>query len=250
MNPISILIVDDEPPARNKLRRYLEADRRFQVIEECGDGPQTLASIESLKPDLLLLDVQMPGMTGFDVLRLLGEYRPQVIFVTAYEEYAVRAFDVSAVDYLLKPVGRKRFNEALEKFIKQWDGKVLDKDPTLVLNALEAPAYPARLAVRRLDRVLLIAVADISHIVSEQRLISIYTHDNQRFWTGETLDQLQKRLNPDTFFRSHRGSLINLEGRFEIEPWKDGRLRLHYESGKTLVVSREPARKLRELISF
>lgn len=247
-DPISVLIVDDEEPARAQLQRYLENDKRFQMIGEAGNGPQALDKIAELKPDLLLLDIQMPGMTGFDVLRLIEGQHPPVIFITAFDQYAIKAFEVSALDYILKPVAEERFTQALDKMIalgkQDWQSKV---EQALDQVATESK-YIDRLPVRHLKKVHLLDVGSISHIVSENRLVHVYDNQGRRFWTGETLTQLEARLDPNLFMRIHRSSIINVASELQIEPWEDGRLRVHLGNDTTLVVSRAQANRLKSLL--
>ena len=247
---ISTLIVDDELAARQSLRRGLEADSRIDVVGEAEDGPSAVALIEEKKPQLVLLDIQMPVMSGFDVLRVLEpESIPAVIFVTAHDEYAIAAFEVAAVDYLLKPFGEDRLREAIDKVVVRiagpWPSTIQE-----VLGSLSSAEYVRQLPVHARKRIRLLDVDSISHIVSEDRIIRVYDEEGQRYWTNETLDQLQSRLDPEQFFRIHRSSLVNLRGEFEIEPWEDGRLRLHLKGGKTLTVARERAKLLRQRIGF
>jgi len=246
---IRVLIVDDEAPARKKLLHYVESDQRFCVAGQAKNGQEAINKISDLQPSLLLLDVQTPGMSGFDVLRLMDAGGPAIIFTTAYDEYAVQAFEVSAIDYLLKPISEKRLQKALDKVINlfeaNWDEKIDN-----VLQKLKHKEHAKILAVRHLRRIRLLNVEDISHIVSEHRLINVYNHEDERFWTNENLSQIESRLNPEYFMRIHRGAIINLSAQFEIEPWDSGRLKLHYENGKELVVSRDHASNLRERLGF
>lgn len=247
-DPISVLIIDDEEPARSQMQRYLSNDQRFTVMGEAENGPRALELISDLKPDLLLLDIQMPGMTGFDVLRLLEGQHPSVIFITAFDQYAIKAFDVCALDYILKPVSEERFQQALEKMIalgkQDWQSKV----EQALDQVAEESNYIQRLPVRHLKKVHLLAVNEISHIVSENRLVHVYDTQGRRFWTGETLTQLEARLNPNSFMRIHRSSIINVATELQIEPWEDGRLRVHLGNETTLVVSRAQANRLKTLL--
>ncbi len=247
---ISTLIVDDEPAARKSLQRGLRGDARITVVGEAKDGPSAVTMIEEKKPQLVLLDIQMPVMNGFDVLRALApECIPAVIFVTAYDEYAIAAFDVSAVDYLLKPFSEDRLREAIDKVAAKIEGPW----PSTIQGLLETlpnAEYVRQLPVHAQKKIRLLDVDSISHIVSEQRIIHVYDQEGHGYWTNETLDQLQKRLDPEQFFRIHRSSLINLKSGFEIEPWEDGRLRLHLKGGETLTVARERAKLLRERMGF
>jgi DNA-binding LytR/AlgR family response regulator len=192
----------------------------------------------------------MPVMNGFDVLRLLEPERmPAVVFVTAHDEYAIAAFEVSAVDYLLKPFHDDRLREAIDKAVVRiagpWSSTIQE-----VLGNLPRAEYVRRLPVHARKRIRLLDVDRISHIISEDRIIRIYDDEGRRYWTNETLDQLQRRLDPEQFFRIHRSSLVNLRSEFEIEPWEDGRLRLHLKGDKTLTVARERAKLFREQVGF
>ncbi len=246
---IRVLIVDDEAAARKKLLHYIESDKRFCVVGQAKNGQEAINKISELQPNLLLLDIQMPGMSGFDVLRLMDVGSPAIIFTTAYDEYAVKAFEVSAIDYLLKPISAQRLQKALDKVIHlfqvNWDEKI-----DSVLQKLKHKDYAKILAVRHLRRISLLNVEDISHIVSEHRLINVYNHEDERFWTNENLSQIESRLNPDYFMRIHRGAIINLSAKFEIEPWDSGRLKLHFKNDKELVVSRDHASNLQERLGF
>jgi len=246
---IKVLIIDDEMPARQKLQIFVENDPRFTVIGQAKNGQEALDKISELKPDLLLLDIQMPGMTGFDVLRLMDKSSPAIIFTTAYDEYAVQAFEVSAIDYLLKPISKQRLQQALEKVTSlptpNWDKRI-----TQVLTELEHKEYIKTLPVRHLQRVSLLKVEEISFIISEHRLINVYNNNNQRFWTNENLTQLESRLNPEQFIRIHRNAIINLNANFEIQTWDSGRLKLHFTDDRELIVSREYAKKLRVHLNF
>jgi len=246
---IEVLIIDDEMPARQKLQIFVENDPRFTVIGQAKNGQEALDKISELKPDLLLLDIQMPGMTGFDVLRLMDKSSPAIIFTTAYDKYAVQAFEVSAIDYLLKPISKQRLQQALEKVTSlptpNWDKRI-----TQVLTELEHKEYIKTLPVRHLQRVSLLKVEEISFIISEHRLINVYNNNNQRFWTNESLTQLESRLNPEQFIRIHRNAIINLNAVFEIQTWDSGRLKLHFTDDRELIVSREYAKKLRVHLNF
>ena len=241
---LKLLIVDDEAPARKKLARQLLQHPSVQVIGEARDGVEALTLVDELKPDVVMLDIQMPGMTGFDVIRLMDRPQPKVIFVTAYDEYATRAFDVAAIDYLLKPVSDARLNLAIKRI------READPDAATVLDVLEHPGYAKRLAVRHLKRVKLVQVLDINYITSEHRVVYVFDKSGNKHWTNETLDQLSRRLDPEQFFRIHRSSIINLAASFEMEPWEDGRLKVHFDDDTMLMVAREPAIELRKLLGF
>ena len=244
MKKLKVLIVDDEAPARRKRVRQFSEIENAEIVGEAKDGAEALEMIATKAPDLVMLDIQMPGMTGFDVIRLLEEPRPGIIFVTAYDEYAIKAFEVAATDYLLNPVSNQRLNQAIEKVTSN------PSHPDEVLDVLEQPTYAKRLAARHLKRIKLVQVTDINYITSEHRMVYIVDKNGNRFWTNETLDQLTRRLDPDQFFRIHRSSILNLASQFEIEPWDDGRLKVHFADDTFLTVAREPATALKKLLEF
>ncbi|WP_444993827.1 LytR/AlgR family response regulator transcription factor [Aliikangiella sp. IMCC44359] len=246
---ISVLIVDDEAAAREKLQRYVDLDNRFDVIGQAGNGQEAIDKITRFQPEVLLLDIQMPGMSGFDVLRLKDGSNTAVIFTTAYDEYAVKAFEVSAVDYILKPISESRLKQALDKVSKHlklnWNEKI-----NSVLDNLPQKNYIQQIAVRQAKRIKLLKIEDINFIRSEHRLINIYSADGERFWTNESLTQLESRLDPKRFMRVHRSSLVNLDADFDIEIWDSGRLKIHFSDGNHLVVSRENAERLRDRLKI
>jgi two-component system LytT family response regulator len=244
---VKTLVVDDERPARERLKRLLAKDPRIELLGEAADGETAIEQIETLQPELVFLDIQMPGMTGFDVLRLVQQtdLPPKVIFVTAHDEYAVKAFELAATDYLLKPYSEERLAQAIDRVIEQ-----PPQDSEIILEQLQTDSYVARLPVRFMNRIRLLDVSRIAYITSEHRVNQVYTTDGERHWTPEALDQLARRLDPSQFFRIHRSSLINLSAEFEIEPWEDGRLKIRFESGALLTAARGPAQELRERFSF
>ena len=240
---IKVLVVDDEAAARERLRELIEGNDALAWMGEACNGIEALEKIDELKPQLVFLDIQMPVLTGFDVLsQIAQEDMPAVIFATAFDQYAIQAFEVAAVDYLLKPFSAARFQQAVDRLVATQGHQSLQVET--LLNEVPV-SYVQQIAVRQHKRIHLMAVTEISRIVSEHRLIQVYDREHGRYWTNDTLAQLEKRLDPAQFFRIHRSSLINLEASFELEPWQDGRLKLHFSDGVTLVAAREPARELR-----
>lgn len=243
---IGVLIVDDEAAARSRLSKLLFDNDRFKVLGEADNGVDAVEKIEALKPQLIFLDIQMPGMDGFDVLRQLPkDSMPSVVFVTAYDQYAMQAFEVSAIDYLLKPFSEDRFNQALIRAESSMQSSRLDSVEKLLEN-LPSENTALQIPVRFNKRIKLMAVDDISRIVSEHRVINVYDGAGKRYWTNETLDQLEKRLDSTQFFRIHRSSIINTQAGIEIELWDDGRLKIHFSDGEVLIAAREPAKVLKE----
>jgi two-component system LytT family response regulator len=235
---IRVLIVDDEAPAREKLVRYVAECHQFKVVGEAKNGQEALDCIAQLQPQIILLDIQMPGMSGFDVLRLMDEHNAAVIFTTAFDDYAVKAFEVSAVDYLLKPISFSRLEQALVKASKHLKQNWQDKINTVLMN-VASDNLIQRLPVRQGQRIKIINTQDISLIRSEHRLIHIYDHAGEKYWTNESLTQLEQRLDPQFFVRIHRNSIVNLSGKFEIKNFNSGRLKLYFDFAQEGVVSRE-----------
>lgn len=237
-SPITVLIVDDEAPARKKLATYLAKDSRFKIVAEAKNGQEAIIIINQYAPQLLLLDIQMPGLTGFDVLRLMDNQDCAVIFTTAYDEYAVDAFEVSATDYLLKPINEDRFFQALDKVIhgleQDWRAKI-----STVLHNLKIPGYISRLSVRHGQLTKLLNVSDIKVIRTEHRLVNVIDCKGGCYWTNEKLSDLQRRLDPTLFARVHRSAIINLAAEFDVASHNSGRLKILYQDGMEVMVSRE-----------
>jgi two-component system LytT family response regulator len=244
------LIVDDEAPARERLRRLLAGLEEVQVIGEARDGLQAVELIGSQRPDLVLLDIQMPGLDGFSVLQALDE-PPAIIFVTAYDEYAIRAFEVHALDYLLKPFSRERLEQAIGRARQALAGE-LDFAARLgpLLEGLAAEGrYLARLAVHDRDRIRVLDAEEIDWIGIEEEQVMVHVGD-QVYPIRRTLSELEARLDPDRFFRAHRSALVNLDRVQEIIPWFKGSHILRLTTGAEVDLSRAQARALRHILDW
>ena len=243
------LVVDDEKLARDRLAGFLNAIGGVEVIGQAANGVEAVDLIERDRPDLVFLDVQMPGMNGFEVLRALRAASPEVIFATAYDEYAIRAFEVQAVDYLLKPFARARVAEAVDRVrsrLGQGRGEGLDVEAVVRRLEESRKAYIAQVPVHSGRRILLLPVDDIRWFGVEHRLV--YAHTGERaYMTNATLRELEARLDPEAFFRVHKASLVNLRHVKEIVPWFGGRYKLvmRDHAGSEVAVSRSQARALR-----
>ena len=240
---LTVLVVDDEPLARDLLRQYLEEMDGFRLVGQCGDGFEAVKTIEDLEPDLLLLDVQMPKLDGFEVLELLEE-APQVVFTTAHDSYALRAFEVEAVDYLLKPFSAERLHEALERArqrLARGDRQSLEA----AARRHREEAGPAdRLLVRDGSRVHVVPVGEIDYIEARDDYVEI--HRRERVYRKkQPLSELEERLG-ERFLRIHRGSLLNLDRLRRIEPYsKDSRVAF-LDDGTRLPLSRSGYARLQE----
>jgi two-component system LytT family response regulator len=230
------LIVDDEAPARAKLRLYLEADERAVVVGEATNGLEAVERVESLRPELVLLDVQMPGLDGFEVLAALqdGEL-PHVVFVTAHDEHAVRAFEVRALDYLLKPVDRGRLRSAVDRVIEA--GRP-GRDALRVLEDRPTATSPLeRFLVRERGRLRLVPVGDVDWIGAAGNYVELHVGDHTHLVRG-TLNELESRLPERRFARVHRSTIVNLDRVRELQPWSHGDLLLVLHGGTELRLSR------------
>ena len=239
---IRAVIVDDEPLARRGLLRFLKNDSEVEVVAECGDGQSAVGAILAKKPDLVFLDVQMPEMDGFKVVRRIGpEKMPLTIFVTAFDHYAIRAFDANAIDYLLKPVGVGRFAKALVRAKERIAEKSSDETAQRMIAALEEikrhDEYLERLPVSENGRILFVKAKDIDWIEANGNYARLHlgaqTHEIR-----ETLSTLERKLNPRDFLRIHRSTIVNVHLIKEIQPWFHGYHLVRLQNGQELRMSR------------
>jgi len=239
------LIVDDEELARHVIREFLQPHAEIEVAAECANGMEAVKAVAEHKPDLIFLDVQMPKLTGFDVLELIGIEVP-VIFVTAYDQFAMRAFEVHAVDYLLKPIGRERFDAALER-AKSRMGEKMPPAHELAATARPPQQFMERLVVKDGTKVTLIPVAKLDYAEAQDDYVALATQGKKHL-KQQTIAGLEAGLNPDCFVRIHRSYIVNLERVTRIEPYgKDSRLAI-LADGTRLPVSRTGYARLKALL--
>ena len=240
------LIVDDEDLARKLLREMLGSHPEIDIAAECRNGMEAMKAVGEHKPDLLFLDVQMPKLTGFDVLELIERRNLGVIFVTAYDQYAMKAFEVHAVDYLLKPFSRERFEAALERAKNQKPKKELDA-AELAAAARPAGEYAERIVVKDGTKVTLIRVARLDYAEALDDYVSLAT-EGKKHLKQQTISGLELALDPKLFVRIHRSYLVNLERVARIEPYgKDSKVAI-LTSGVHLPVSRAGYARLKTLL--
>ncbi|HEY2018874.1 MAG TPA: LytTR family DNA-binding domain-containing protein [Bryobacteraceae bacterium] len=251
-----VLLVDDEAPARNRLRRMISEVAGVEVAGEAENGVQALEQIEALHPDLMLLDIQMPLLGGFDLLdELRGAASPLVIFVTSYDQYALQAFEVSAVDYLLKPVSQERLAKALARARQSLDARaaaeVTRQQIERLASALSSQPRPAfeRIVGRRGTRMLLIAVNDIQAFVADHELVFAILPEG-RLLVNYTLRDLEARLDPERFARVHKQTIVNLNHVVELDPILKGGAVARLRGGTTVEISRRYALGLRERLGW
>lgn len=262
--PIRIVVVDDEEPARNELCFQLEQIDEVEVVGEAGDGIKALRVIESLKPDLTLLDIQMPGLTGFEVARELVNQNnaSQVVFVTAYDHYAIEAFEINAVDYLLKPVEPLRLRRTLERVRnRQHPDSLHNTGPKpLTANDLEGIgefmdkrySRPDPIPIKVAGKLVLVQSEGIIFISLDNDAIEIVTRDLRGFSNRRTLDELQSNLDPSVFWRVHRSHIVNIHKIKEIVPRlsRNYVLKMADQKRTQIPVSRTQTKRLREFLKL
>jgi two-component system LytT family response regulator/two-component system response regulator LytT len=252
------VVVDDEQLAREELCFLLDQIPGIEVIAQAGDGPEALNVIAEHAPDLVMLDVQMPGLTGFEVARRLlqRDTESHLVFVTAYDQHAIEAFDVNAVDYILKPVEAARLATAVERVRKRMQsdrGQPGAPNLDRVLRFLaERQNRRDQLAVKVGDRFLLVQAEDLVHASVEDDVITVVTNSLSGTSNYRTLDELQARLDPEVFWRVHRSHLVNINKIREIVPWfsRNFILKMKDTKGSEIPVSRAQTRRLREYLKL
>jgi two-component system, LytTR family, response regulator len=243
---IRTLIVDDEPLAREVLREYLRAHPDIEVIGECANGFEAVRQTVEAKPDLLLLDIQMPRLNGFEVLELLAEH-PAVIFVTAYDEFALRAFEVHAVDYLLKPFDRQRLEAALARVRERLQRRRLPSLAPVLAGARSSGIPLRRLLIRDRAEVRVVPAEEIDYLEAQDDYVSVRTA-GRTFLKQARLTDLEKQLDPSKFVRVHRSFIVNVERLKRIELYaKDSRV-LFLRDGTKIPVSRSGYARLKNLL--
>ena len=244
---IKTLIIDDEPLAAGLVQEYLMDFPQFEVLEVCHDGFQGLKAIQQHQPDLIFLDIQMPKITGFELLELLDE-PPSVIFTTAFDQYALKAFDAKAMDYLLKPFSPERFAQAVSRFLEFFERnqeKESVKDSELRLLAEKSN----RLVVRVKNDIKIIPVGEVSHFEAEDDYIAIHTAEG-KFLKKMTMKHLEESLDPGKFSRVHRSFMINLQHVSGIEPYERDTYLVKLRQGQKIPVSKTGYARLRQVLGL
>ena len=249
--PIRVLLVDDEPLARGMLREMLQDEPDAVIVGESVNGREALEAIRTHHPDLLFLDVQMPELGGFEVLDALGkEPLPYVIFVTAYDQYAVRAFEVHALDYLLKPFDRDRFElswqRAKAQMMRDRNGGS-DRILALLEELKAGPKYLERLVIKAAGRIYFLETSEIDWIGAEGNYVSVHSGKKSHL-LRETITSLESQLDPKKFVRIHRSSIVRIDRIQELQPWFHGEYRIILQDGTQLTLSRNYRDKLQEAL--
>jgi len=245
MKKIKSVIIDDEKLGRQLIREYLERHPDIVVAAECADARQALRAVARHKPDLLFLDIQMPEINGFDLLEMMDEI-PLVVFSTAYDRYALRAFEVRAVDYLLKPYDQERFDEAVGRVKGLWREGKNDSGSVKGLLSQVRRDQPCleRLLVKKSGKIIILGVQDIQWIEAEGDYAHLHTKEGS-YLVLQTMGSLQSRLDPGRFVRVHRSAIVQLDAVQEIVPWSKGKWKVRLKNGKEVLISRAGAGRLK-----
>lgn len=249
---IRALIVDDMPPARRRIKRNLDGDQEIEVVGECADGRAAVEAIRALRPDLIFLDVQMPEMDGFKVIEeVRAELMPAVVFVTAYDQFALRAFEVHAFDYLLKPFDRERFRQTVERakeaLRRRQPDELGERLRALLLDVRAQPRYLKRVKVKSLGRTLILPAEEIDYIETAGNYLRLQAGKSS-YLIRESLSAFEAQLDPEVFARIHRSTIVNLERIREMHPLFNGDQTIILRDGTKLTMSRSYRDRLLSLL--
>ena len=249
MNTIKTIIVEDEKPARDLIRKYLENYPSLELIGEYDNGFDGLKAINEQSPDAVFLDVQMPKLTGFEMLEVL-DHQPEIIFTTAYDQYAIRAFEQNAVDYLLKPFSKERFGESVKKLEDRIQSKSSGSGIEKIrMHLQESDEKLHRVVIKKSDRIHVISTENINYLEAQDDYVMIYT-DEGRFLKQQTMKYFERHLDPEQFVRVHRSYIANIACIERIEPYEKTNYMLILKDGNKVPVSRNGMQVLRENLDF
>lgn len=244
---IRSIIIDDEPLARSIVKEYLQEHNQVEIIQECNDGFEGVKAIMQHKPHLIFLDIQMPKINGFEMLELLEE-KPSVIFTTAFDEYAIKAFETHAVDYLLKPFTKERFDKALEKFFNQ--APVQKKNTEELLQAaIHLPSQSERIVVKTAGKIKIIPIPEILYLEAADDYVKIQTKERS-FLKNKTMSFFENTLPQDQFVRTHRSYILNVQEITRIDPYEKENHLAILRSGARIPVSKSGYGKLKEVLGL
>ncbi len=248
MKKIKTIIIDDETLGRDLIREYLQNHPEVIIQDECKDAQEALSAIEKHDPDLLFLDIQLPEINGFELLQMLDKI-PHVIFSTAYNQYAIKAFEINAVDYLLKPYTQERFDKALERVERQIENSnQVDRNIiNFIKDSVPAKRFLKRILVKESDRIIIINVQDICWIEAREDYVNIHIK-GEEYLLHQSLSTLERKLDPDLFIRVHRSYIINFELIKELQPWSNNRLKCILKDGSEIILSRSGTQRLRKIM--
>jgi two-component system LytT family response regulator len=248
MKQYKTLIVDDERLAREELKSVLKDYNEIEIVDEAKNGKEGIELIKKHNPDLIFLDVNMPGMTGFEMLKKLQDI-PRVIFVTAYDEYAIKAFEVDALDYILKPIDAKRMDEAMEK-LKQRDEQEFESSSSNKIDRKDrALTISDKIFIKDGEKCYYAELADVRVLESDGNYVKVYFNDSRPL-VLRSLNSFEDRLDPEHFFRANRKFIINLNWIESVENWFNGGLQAQLKSGEKIEISRRQAIRFKDMLSL
>lgn len=243
-----VVIIDDEPLARSIVIEYLQAHPDLNVVAECNDGFEGVKAIMQHKPDLIFLDIQMPKINGFEMLEILDE-KPSVIFTTAFDEFAIKAFEANAVDYLLKPFDKNRFENALKKWKEKKNSEEEKNVSELIDNPNKQPDQKNRIVVRNGGDIEIVAASDLIYIEAYDDYVKLFTKDSY-YLKKKTMNYYEQTLDNSVFFRTHRSFIINLQQLSRIEPLEKNSFVAIMKNGKKIPLSRSGYGRIKEILGI
>ncbi|MBC7936914.1 MAG: response regulator [Rhizobacter sp.] len=243
-----VILIDDEPLARSVVAEYLEAHPGLNIVQQCGDGFEGIKAIQQHQPDLVFLDIQMPKINGFEMLELLDQ-PPAIIFTTAFDEYAIKAFEAHATDYLLKPFSQERFDKAIEKWKEQRTNIAKPDTNALLETASQSPVQSDRIVVKNGNKIKIIPVADIFYLEAADEYVKIHTAEGY-FLKKKTMGFFETSLPVQQFVRSHRSYIVNVQQITRIEPYEKDNYVAVLKTGPQVPVSRTGYVKMREVLGL
>jgi two-component system, LytTR family, response regulator len=245
---IKAIVIDDEPLARTVVREFLKDYPDFQVVTECGDGFAGFKAIQDHAPDVVFLDVQMPKINGFEMLELL-EAKPDIIFTTAFDDYAIQAFEKNAIDYLLKPFSKERFHQAISKWMSWNKAKGVQQSESVEYHLPEQPVQKERVVVKHGSAIKIIPVHEIEYFESADDFVKIHTKDGA-FLKNKTMSYFEKILDPSEFVRTHRSYMVQINQITRLDPYEKDNFVAILKNGKKIPVSRSGYPRLRAALGL
>jgi two-component system, LytTR family, response regulator len=243
-----VIIIDDEPLARSILKEYLQRHPQLEVVQECNDGFEGVKAIQQYQPDLIFLDIQMPKINGFEMLELV-EQPPAVIFTTAFDEFAIRAFEAHAIDYLLKPFNQERFDKAITKWMEKQTTGHDGKTEELLEAASQSPSQSQRIVVKNGSKIKIIPVHEVYYLEAADDYVKIHTQEGY-FLKNKTMAHFEKVLDEQQFVRSHRSYIVNVQQITRIDPYEKDNHVAVLRSGTKVPVSRGGYGKLKAVLGI
>jgi two-component system LytT family response regulator len=243
-----VIIIDDEPLARSIVKEYLQHYPQVELVQECGDGFEGLKAIQQYKPDCIFLDIQMPKINGFEMLELVDE-PPAIIFTTAFDEYAIKAFEAHAVDYLLKPFSKERFDKAIQKWMDQQNNHSATSNDPLLDEAARSPQQRNRIVVKTGNNIKIIPVQDITYLEAADDYVKIHTKEGV-FLKNKTMGHFETQLEEAQFVRCHRSFIVNVQQVTRIEVHDKDNHIVVLRAGQSIPVSRNGYARLKKLLDM